>query len=1080
MNTASYVSFAKPQSFVSQITGRQIYVNASSQFMISPCFTIKALRSLRKHWSEHLDELLARRNTSAPHKARSIRELLDPEVFDKCFTATDRNAFARSVGELVARLRSLRGSNARNTAEKFRKLEKGRGESKRILEALMLMWKSGLLLFPAAEMWKENWINAHSLPEIEETFFGPCADVILSMWSAIRATHRRSVFILPLTIAGLVEIGDIDANVLAAFKPFVPRRPAHIRYLMCDKLLAVQRAMYANRPQLLQTLPQSYRDVFRGEAHARRSDPEFRWAFKLGGERLTEWCNRASSYVRTLTNRVTLHEELRRLNKLLDYVIANADVPSEPISYCHRTFTPRQPYVAYLSSATRMNATQLSASLYSVRRFFDGILLADGCDEDGIPVPGYKNPISPNDTPTGAGKRGQTERSAIPIRFIRMMREIIESPDEGGNPTYAWPKTLAADYFDWVNPENGEHCRVWSPVRAYAFLLRFMVPIRTLQTQLLDSGESDSEVYRPDCGGWLKNAGPLAPPTSGEVKRTGLLRRIWDHDACRFFTGLFITTNKTADRSEMFTDCGYEIPWESEDIIKLFCDLRDWQEKYNPCTRVMTRAELHWGGGRFMVSKDLEERLEKLSFLFRDAANSFYPQEPPSDGRLKSFWTALIAELETRLAKEGVTNTDGSSIELVTSWRRGAPKSVVFDLHSLRVTGLTALIGAGVPIHILSEFVAGHATVLMTLYYFKPGAAKVTEALDEAWQRVAEAEARDFARYLKDQPIELIHDIAVYNSEEGLRSAVSTQSALWASFPDGICPNSGTLCNEGGPLLQKQKNLHIPVTGGPRNCALCRFFVTGPAFLGGLVAKFNTTAANIREKCLLLKEKEEERRRMVAKYLSSTSDLEASERRRRFELVEEAIQGLEREVDILSQTWTAQLALIKRTEGIIRRKREKVGDTTQLQALVLNGSVSDFHSSLRECSEYDLWDRICHSTVFFPNVDARLPSIRRARLFDAMLGHVGLPATFAMLDDAQLIEVGNAWSAFLRVRLGDSVVNDLLAGRSTIQELGIEQELLGLVEESLSAEVSISARVIDAKGTRRLVGTVPGGKQSYD
>lgn len=38
------------------------------------------------------------------------------------------------------------------------------------------------------------------------------------------------------------------------------------------------------------------------------------------------------------------------------------------------------------------------------------------------------------------------------------------------------------------------------------------------------------------------------------------------------------------------------------------------------------------------------------------------------------------------------------------------------DIHTLRVSGITDLLDRGVPLNIVSEYVAGHATYIMTLW----------------------------------------------------------------------------------------------------------------------------------------------------------------------------------------------------------------------------------------------------------------------------------------------------------------------------------------------------------------------------
>jgi hypothetical protein len=79
---------------------------------------------------------------------------------------------------------------------------------------------------------------------------------------------------------------------------------------------------------------------------------------------------------------------------------------------------------------------------------------------------------------------------------------------------FAWPKTMDSDYFYSIDPKSHETARVWSPVRAYALLMKTHLPVRTFQVRVLNSGEADAMVYRPADGTWISNPHPLAGTAS--------------------------------------------------------------------------------------------------------------------------------------------------------------------------------------------------------------------------------------------------------------------------------------------------------------------------------------------------------------------------------------------------------------------------------------------------------------------------------------------------------------------------------------------------------------------------------------
>src|SRR5690606_9562085 len=89
---------------------------------------------------------------------------------------------------------------------------------------------------------------------------------------------------------------------------------------------------------------------------------------------------------------------------------------------------------------------------------------------------------------------------------------------------------------------------------------------------------------------------------------------------------------------------------------------------------------------------------------------------PPSQRRRDQAWQELMLETERRWNE---MNPD-RPIKIVKRQRdTGQPYGALYNLHGLRVTGLTRLFMSGVPIEILSKLVAGHAGLIMTLYYLK-------------------------------------------------------------------------------------------------------------------------------------------------------------------------------------------------------------------------------------------------------------------------------------------------------------------------------------------------------------------------
>jgi hypothetical protein len=76
-------------------------------------------------------------------------------------------------------------------------------------------------------------------------------------------------------------------------------------------------------------------------------------------------------------------------------------------------------------------------------------------------------------------------------------------------------------------------------------------------------------------------------------------------------------------------------------------------------------------------------------------------------------------------------------------------KEHYFPLHALRVSLISYFIlDLKLPIAVVSKMIAGHATIIMTLYYTKFGKAYMREVLSEAEKNELEAEQANHRRFL--------------------------------------------------------------------------------------------------------------------------------------------------------------------------------------------------------------------------------------------------------------------------------------------------------------------------------------------
>lgn len=1045
----------------SAITGRQLRINPDPErFWVSRDADPSVLTRAKAEWDAYLETLMppvittdtlgrpVRPKTLAYRLQRVGLQQASADLVAGCFAATTPDALHHAIEALIAYLDAGRGLWKAGSRKGMTRIP---GEHRRLCELLGLFWRHELLAMPLGLVWAEGVVTGPSLPPVTETFYGAATNAIQLAHAAKARKSRqrtgRALTHLFLACQGAREIGDFDADVLRLALDAVPGTAEGWRSAWANQTLDLVRTLqvgeYREHSERLAAIPGSYRSLIGPLKESVRQDQEFGWARERDGERIAAWADAMSAYITALPNKLTLKDIFHHFNLLIEYVLAEARVPADPLAYCRRDQREGHGFAKWVQTTGKRTSGTNTRVIRSNRDFFDWLLATRVADEDGHVPREYVNPLADAGEAGYDSGPGQTHRHAIPTRMLRLMREILEDRDPVTNErTFRWAKSLEEDWIDWLNPETKQVERVWCPVRAYFYLLRLHLPIREFQVRMLDSGEGDRMVYRPERndgsnGGWVENTGPFAPTAADSRPDRGFVHRTWDHKLGRWFNGLWVSTNKTADRMEGFTDPGYEIPWENPDILQLFCELRDWQEKYNPCQGALTRAEL--SAPEFQTPPEVAARLEKLYFLFRDAAHRRHPNEPVTGGRCSTFWLRLMDELERRLDAQGIRNDDGSKIVVVTSRNRDVyPTAAIFDPHSLRVSGLTALAEAGVPIYILSEFVAGHSTLLMTLYYTKPNAGTIKQELDAALMRMTDLEAKNWAAWVTSQPLEVIHDLVLCNEAAALAELRASQSGLWATLDIGVCPNSQTKCGTGGALLNKGKRVYGPVEGGPGNCVMCRHFVTGVPFLLGLVAKCNETGSKVHDLNRTIHEKQERRSARFAELSARWGAAIPPEEEKALMRSEEAIQKDQRDLEVLWATWNRQLRLIEGLRQIINSGRAS-GDKN---ALVLNSAdPGDLRIEVAEASEFALWDRVCQTSEFFHSIDAKVPALRRGRLLDAALAREGQPAVFASLSDHELVEVGNATVRWLRTMVGDQSMEALVYGRETLRSLGIESSL---------------------------------------
>jgi hypothetical protein len=808
--------------------------------------------------------------------------------------------------------------------------------------------------------------------------------------------------------------------------------------------------------------------------NGRESDLSFAYVLKID-PKLDDWRSVAAEWMKD--QKISVGGRRQAINTFLIHYIHGQNLERNYGRFLLRE-TEKPDFSQMLVSAKREGTQSLTAYdlkiINTVTNFLDWVLATKlGDPETGEwdrsrfhnPVPRIKN--------YGLARNTQSDKASLSIRYIRELRgmlaeghhfrdwtwaqQVMQDGKNGGDwflvdPSLIDPRDpdcvarqrTASKYEMGVKGYPAEVWEVWSPVRAVALYIKLELPLRTIQVRMLDSGEADTwrYIHSPGGGGFVLNHKPLATGSEKRPSQRGVFHRTTNEKEA----GFYINTNKTADINKDEKDKGYVIPWANDEVLYWLEKLRNWQERYNPITAPTPWTELE--AKHFGVTPphgDVLAQRGSVCFLFRNPTDD-KGDKPLISSSLVSIWYRLLARLEKRCADNGETLGNGTPLRFVD------PDSVTgtsFPLHALRVSLISYFIlDLKLPIAVVSKMIAGHATIIMTLYYTKFGKAYMREVLSEAEKNELEAEQTNHRRFLADATLEQVSQRFAYVSEDAVKTAIGNRGAVAAFVFDGkgICPNGATLCDVGGELTGGEStNYHAPVSGFPqeRNCVCCRFFLTGPAFLPGLIVHFNTVS--------------EKTHRQSARYSSLQDKLTYLEdEQRQAERENQPFVRL-RELDGLNKHAESEALILNKymndlqaTNHLIQRSIQIAKDkTTEGVKLVAKGNMTDLKVGFIESqSVLHQLEVVCENAVIYPDIDPGFANIRRSQMLDAMMRYNGMePVMMYLKEDEQLL-VGNAVMQLIQARTGS------IQGALPYAECHLKLEEIGIAKSKVLDEIA--------------------------
>lgn len=552
------------------------------------------------------------------------------------------------------------------------------------------------------------------------------------------------------------------------------------------------------------------------------------------------------------------------------------------------------------------------------------------------------------------------------------------------------------------------------------------VPLRGMQIAYVDSGEADKYIPSIQDGKitWIENPNRL----KGKLKPQGFVKQYEDNEI-----GMHVTTNKTSRKR-----ANYDIPWMPEALALWCIRFREWQTKYNPVTRAMPWKECRHTN---YCEEDLEKKGSNC-FLFREIG-----KEECSSG--------FSPRLHCRIAV-ALYNCQPHKIQLAIL--TGNPESItsytsIYTPHTMRVSLITAYVmDFRIPLEMIVK-IAGHSSVVMTIYYVKISNQMMRMKFSEAEKQSLATKAKeDWQKIQQGRSEQIKHELITNNTEAVTRfvGAMAPGSALFRDY--GICPVAAERCND-GYLAETGKYTYVPAGYlGSENCVRCRHFVTGPVFLGGLLSLGNEISLaatfqfdhihDMEQKNAELEQRADECRNDqndVENAGNVYNTVELDELEAQITGNEGQISTASRMADIYLSDMNAIKRQIEQCQAILN---EQIDDNNLTSTQLIVHEDHEMILSFEETSFFYQISEVCENAQIYVSAKADLALPARSQHLDRVLQLNELQPTFFRLDKQQQLVIGNQMTQFMLARLKTwDKLNAVVDGRLLMRDLPESQRL---------------------------------------
>jgi integrase-like protein len=444
--------------------------------------------------------------------------------------------------------------------------------------------------------------------------------------------------------------------------------------------------------------------------------------------------------------------------------------------------------------------------------------------------PGFRNPLLDSDRFPQA-IRSKAGHKRIPAPLLASIRDFIITRDSKTNAPTGWSENVQTLMYSQVeiHDAEGKIRTVFCPIMPAILWLMAEWPLRSSQVLWLDSGELDecrydarTRKFHPNTIGISKRRCGVIAPAQDEMEVADAFG--WDHHV-----DFQVIRNKRlkSERSD------YTIPYMDGDTLWVIQQVLEWQMKFGASPVLVKQSQRE--GAKIDSSED---DIEIVS-LFRLPQNE--GKFPPAYEQFHRFWRSFCDSYDRAFAsKPNWYSLVSKRVQrFYGRFGRAGKRSLeyvdpVYDLHCLRVGGISDMLSRGMPLALVAA-IAGHRSFAMTFYYYKEERGTIRLRMSELLKSrpdLLEAHRR-VSKLIQVADPKAISDLV--GNVDILCKHIMEKVGVRVDHR-GICP--GTDCSEGLKLF---RNDHGAIGGFIFDglCPLCQFWITGFAFLPGIVKWFN-------------------------------------------------------------------------------------------------------------------------------------------------------------------------------------------------------------------------------------------------